>query len=70
VREAHLLARNLLLRLAGRATDPFSYRSREMMAAIGHMNGVVDVFGVPLSGLPAWLLWRAYYLVADAYLRP
>ena len=32
------------------------------MAAIGHRKGVADVFGIPLSGLPAWLLWRAYYL--------
>jgi NADH dehydrogenase len=62
VREARLLARNLLRRLTGRATEPFSYRSRGMMAAIGHMNGVADVFGIPLSGLPAWLIWRAYYL--------
>ncbi len=21
-----------------------------------------EIFGIPLSGLPAWLLWRAYYL--------
>ena len=26
------------------------------------MKGVAQVVGVPLSGLPAWLLWRAYYL--------
>jgi NADH dehydrogenase len=62
VREARLLARNLLGRIAGRATKPFRYRSRGMMAAIGHMNGVADVFGIPVSGLPAWLIWRAYYL--------
>ena len=62
VYEARLLARNLLRRVAGRATDPFSCRSRGMMAAIGHMNGVADVFGIPVSGLPAWLIWRAYYL--------
>jgi NADH dehydrogenase len=40
----------------------FDYRARGSMAAIGHMKGVADVFGVPLWGLPAWLLWRAYYL--------
>lgn len=32
------------------------------MAAIGHMKGVADLFGIPLSGLSAWLLWHAYYL--------
>ena len=62
VRAARLLARNLVRRVAGRATEPFRYRSRGMMAAIGHMNGVADVFGIPVSGLPAWLIWRAYYL--------
>ena len=33
-----------------------------MMAAIGHRKGVAEVFGGSISGLPAWLLWRAYYL--------
>jgi NADH:ubiquinone reductase (H+-translocating) len=32
------------------------------MAAIGHMKGVAALPGINLSGLPAWLLWRAYYL--------
>ena len=50
VRQARLLARNLLA------------RPRGMMAAIGRHNGVAEVLGVGFSGLPAWLLWRAYYL--------
>ncbi len=62
VREARCLAGNLLSVLGGRPTRPFDYRPRGSMAAIGHMKGVADIFGVPLSGLPAWLLWRAYYL--------
>jgi len=62
VREALQLADNLLATLQQRATTPFAHRSRGMMASIGHMKGVADVFGVPVSGLPAWLIWRAYYL--------
>ena len=62
VREAKCAAGNLLATLAGRPTRAFSYRPRGAMAAIGRRKGVADVFGVPLSGLPAWLLWRAYYL--------
>ena len=62
VREAVQLARNLLATLHGRPTQAFYHRSRGMMASIGHMKGVAEVFGIPLSGLPAWLLWRAYYL--------
>ena len=62
VREARQLADNLLAVLRGRPTCAFAHRSRGMMASIGHMKGVADVFGVPLTGLPAWLVWRAYYL--------
>ena len=62
VREGRCLAANLLARIDGSPTRAFSYRPRGSMAAIGHRKGVADVFGIPLSGLPAWLLWRAYYL--------
>lgn len=62
VQEGRLLARNLLARLNKRPTQAFNYRSRGMMAAIGHMKGVAEIFGFTLSGLPAWLAWRAYYL--------
>ena len=33
------------------------------MATTGHLKGVAQLFGLRLSGLPAWLLWRAYYLL-------
>ena len=62
VREARHLAANLLAVLQGAPTRAFDYRARGSMAAIGHKKGVADVFGIPLWGLPAWLLWRAYYL--------
>lgn len=62
VRQAHALAGNLIAVAQGRAGRPFRYKPRGMMAAIGHRNGVAEVFGIRLSGLPAWLLWRAYYL--------
>ena len=62
VREARHLAANLLAVLQGAPTRAFDYRARGSMAAIGHKKGVADIFGIPLWGLPAWLLWRAYYL--------
>jgi NADH:ubiquinone reductase (H+-translocating) len=62
VRERCLLARNLLCALQGRPTHAFRHKPLGSMAAIGHMKGVAQVFGLPLRGLPAWLLWRAYYL--------
>ena len=62
VREARCAAANVLAALAGKPTRAFRYRARGSMAALGHRKGVADVLGIPLSGLPAWLLWRAYYL--------
>jgi NADH dehydrogenase len=44
-------------------TQPFSYKTKGMMATTGHMKGVAEVYGMKLSGLPAWMLWRASYLM-------
>jgi NADH dehydrogenase len=63
VAQAHALADNLLAHLAGQPTRAFSHRSKGMMATVGHLKGVALAFGLPLSGLPAWLLWRAFYLM-------
>ena len=63
VAQALALARNIAARTAGRPTRAFSHQSRGLMATTGHMKGVAQLFGMRLSGLPAWLLWRAYYLL-------
>jgi NADH dehydrogenase len=62
VRQARTLADNILGAVAGRPPVAFDYRPRGAMATVGHMKGVAEVFGLRLAGLPAWLLWRAYYL--------
>lgn len=62
VREGCLLATNLPRALRGQSTVNFCHKTLGAMASIGHMKGVAMLFGVPLTGLPAWLLWRAYYL--------
>ncbi|WP_374563446.1 NAD(P)/FAD-dependent oxidoreductase [Ideonella sp.] len=63
VAQARQLANNLLRLLRGEPTRPFAYAARGMMATTGHLKGVAQVFGLPLTGLPAWLLWRGYYLL-------
>ncbi|KQV49409.1 NADH dehydrogenase [Pelomonas sp. Root1217] len=63
VAQAKALANNLLLTLRGQPTKPFAYAARGMMATTGHLKGVALLFGLRLSGLPAWLLWRGYYLL-------
>jgi NADH:ubiquinone reductase (H+-translocating) len=63
VHQGRKLADNLMRSLRARPTRPLDYRSRGAMASIGAQNGIADLFGgLTLTGLPAWLLWRAYYL--------
>ena len=63
VAEANALARNIAAHIAGRPTRAFHHVSKGSMATTGHLKGVAELFGIRLSGLPAWLLWRAYYLL-------
>jgi len=63
IAQAKTLALNILASDAGGPTRAFGYRSKGMMATTGHLKGVAQLFGVPLRGLAAWLLWRAYYLL-------
>ncbi len=63
VAQAHALSRNLAAQIAGTPTRPFSHVSRGMMATTGRLKGVAQIGALRFSGLPAWLLWRAYYLL-------
>jgi NADH dehydrogenase len=62
VRQAKVVADNILAKIAGAPTKEFNYKSLGSMAAIGHQKGVALVMGINISGLIAWLIWRAYYL--------
>ncbi|HSB22718.1 MAG TPA: NAD(P)/FAD-dependent oxidoreductase [Burkholderiaceae bacterium] len=62
IAQARQLARNIGDAIADRPTRAFSHVSKGMMATTGHLKGVARAYGFSLSGLPAWLLWRAYYL--------
>lgn len=64
IREAPLLARNILATIRGEPTKPFVYTSLGMMVSLGQRQGVAEVLrGRMLTGFPAWFLWRTYYLI-------
>lgn len=63
LREGPLLARNVAARLAGRPTKNFRYRELGQMASLGNRQAIAELpGGKMLSGFPAWVVWRAYYL--------
>lgn len=61
-REARHLAANVAATLRGQSPAPFRYRSKGEFVTLGHRRAIASTFGVPLTGFPAWILRRAYYL--------
>ncbi|MEM7283414.1 MAG: FAD-dependent oxidoreductase [Pseudomonadota bacterium] len=62
VREAKFLAKTILASMDDRPLNAFEYEPRGSMASIGHYKAVAQVFKFKLSGLFAWILWRAFYI--------
>ncbi len=44
-------------RLRGDGLAPFAYRDKGALAVIGRNRAVAEIFGLKVSGLPAWLIW-------------
>jgi NADH:ubiquinone reductase (H+-translocating) len=62
LQEGLRLADNVARVLHGKPTQPFAYTGRGSLAALGCRTAVAKVFGIQLSGFPAWFLWRTVYL--------
>ncbi len=57
-------AKTIRARLAGKKENkPFHYFDKGDMAVIGRAAAVANVFGMHLSGLPAWLIWLFIHLM-------
>jgi NADH:ubiquinone reductase (H+-translocating) len=63
LREAKVLAGNLLGALEGRPPEPFVYHTLGMMGSLGHGKGFGQLLKVRVHGFPAWLIRRTYYLL-------
>ncbi len=62
-REARCVAENIAASLRGTPKRAFSFRALGKMGSLGHRSAVAEVFGVKISGLLAWWLWRTVYLM-------
>lgn len=62
VREALVLARNVVATLSGGKLKEFDYTPKGSLASIGCHKAVAVLMGIRLSGTPAWLLWRMFYI--------
>ena len=62
VRQAKLLARNVLAHLHGRPLKTYRHRYAGSVASLGLYRGVAEIYGVKLKGFPAWFMHRAYHV--------
>jgi len=61
VREGTCVAGNIAATIKGTERHAFSFSALGMMGSLGHLSAVGVVLGVRVSGLLAWLMWRAVY---------
>lgn len=64
VREGRLVARNLAASLGVGSRRPYRHRNLGFLVDLGGRQAAANPLHVPLSGLPAWAVTRAYHLAA------
>lgn len=62
IRQAKVLADNLLCAETGRPLIAFQHRPLGMMASLGSYRAVAAIGKFEFCGLFAWLLWRSFYI--------
>ncbi|ETW94592.1 MAG: hypothetical protein ETSY1_34180, partial [Candidatus Entotheonella factor] len=61
-RQGRQAADNIVRARRGEPTQPFRFKPLGQLCAIGAHSAVAELFGLRLSGFPAWFLWRGVYL--------
>ncbi|MCA6095572.1 NAD(P)/FAD-dependent oxidoreductase [Streptomyces sp. SCA3-4] len=62
VRQAKVLAENVLAALRGNSLQDYRHKYVGSVASLGLHKGVAHVYGKKLKGYPAWFMHRAYHL--------
>ncbi len=62
-RQAPIVAANIAADLNGGQHRQFDFRYIGDLVSLGKGSGVADPYGLKLRGLPAWLMWKFYYLL-------
>jgi NADH dehydrogenase len=62
IRQASVAAHNILATMRGGPRRIFTFTGLGKMGALGHRSAVAEVFGIKISGIVAWFMWRTIYL--------
>jgi NADH:ubiquinone reductase (H+-translocating) len=62
IRQAAVAANNIVASVRGGTRRIFTFTGLGKMGSLGHRSAVAEVFGIKISGLLAWFMWRTIYL--------
>ncbi len=62
VRQAKVLADNIIAQLRGEPLQHYKHRYAGSVASLGLYRGVAEVYGIRLKGIGAWFMHRTYHL--------
>lgn len=62
VRQARQLGDNIVAKLRGRTPKQYRHEHAGSVASLGLHKGVAHVYGVKMTGWPAWFMHRTYHL--------
>src|SRR4051795_5709481 len=62
VRQAKVLADNILASFSGGSLTPYRHSYAGSVASLGLHKGVAEIYGVKLRGFPAWFMHRTYHM--------
>ncbi|HEV8128599.1 MAG TPA: NAD(P)/FAD-dependent oxidoreductase [Candidatus Eisenbacteria bacterium] len=57
------LGKQLVRRAEGKPAERFEFKDAGYIISLGKHSSVLELFGIPMSGKLAWLLWAGAYLV-------
>ena len=63
IQMAETVARNIARTLRNQPLQPFRYHDQGTLATIGRNAAVAHVFGLNLSGFPAWVMWLVVHII-------
>ena len=63
VAQAGLLAGNIQALLSAKTLQKFQFKPRGTLASLGAYQGVAEIFGIRISGVLAWSIWRGFYML-------
>jgi NADH dehydrogenase len=62
VRQAEVLAENVIAYLRGQPLRHYQHRHAGSVASLGLYRGVAEIYGIRLTGFVAWFMHRTYHL--------